>query len=404
MLLISCPNCGPATRPSSTTAARPTCAYPENPAELTDREWAEFLFYRDNTKGAFAERWLHSTGCRQWFNMLRDTVTYDIQAVYPMGRRAQPENRRPQSTPTTTRRPLSAARAQHRRPHRPQHLLALHRGRRGIHRAPRRHPGLGAAGQRCHQVATSIALRPAPRHHGRRRGGTPTPWSRSIRSRLRGRVHAPRHHRRPGGRPVAHGLPGLGRLDPGGDRAEYDKKYVHTDVLVIGGGPAGLAAAREAVRTGARVILMDDQPELGGSLLSGSTRPNWRPSRASPPLEWVADVEAELVSNAECTVLNRTNAFGAYDDDYVIAVQRRTDHLEPRQRPVFPAADLATSVPPRSSWPPAPTNARSCSPTTTAPASCSPAAARTYLNRYGVAGRPAGGRVHHQRQRLRRRR
>ena len=37
------------------------------------------------TKGTFAERWVHSTGCRQWFNMLRDTVTYDIQAVYPMG-------------------------------------------------------------------------------------------------------------------------------------------------------------------------------------------------------------------------------------------------------------------------------------------------------------------------------
>jgi sarcosine oxidase subunit delta len=59
--------------------------YPENPNDLTDREWAEYLFYRENTKGTFAERWVHSTGCRQWFNMLRDTVTYDIQAVYPMG-------------------------------------------------------------------------------------------------------------------------------------------------------------------------------------------------------------------------------------------------------------------------------------------------------------------------------
>ncbi|MCC2661563.1 MAG: ferredoxin, partial [Arthrobacter sp.] len=123
-------------------------------------------------------------------------------------------------------------------------------------------------------------------------------------------------------------LNGLGRLDPADDKAEYDKKYVHTDVLVIGGGPAGLAAAREAVRTGARVILMDDQPELGGSLLSGSTTPELADTiEGKPALEWVADVEAELVSAAECTVLNRTTAFGAYDANYVIAVQNRTDHL-----------------------------------------------------------------------------
>ncbi|GAA1770236.1 sarcosine oxidase subunit alpha family protein [Pseudarthrobacter sulfonivorans] len=123
-------------------------------------------------------------------------------------------------------------------------------------------------------------------------------------------------------------LNGLGKLDPEEDRAEYDKKYVHTDVLVIGGGPAGLAAAREAVRTGARVILMDDQPELGGSLLAGSTAPGLAETiEGKPALEWVADVEAELVSGAESTVLNRTSAFGAYDANYVIAVQNRTDHL-----------------------------------------------------------------------------
>ena len=123
-------------------------------------------------------------------------------------------------------------------------------------------------------------------------------------------------------------LNGLGRLDPADDRAEYDKKYVHMDVLVIGGGPAGLAAAREAARTGARVMLMDDQPELGGSLLSGSTSPGLAETiEGKPALDWVADVEAELVSGAECTVLNRTTAFGAYDANYVIAVQNRTDHL-----------------------------------------------------------------------------
>ncbi|WP_427173233.1 sarcosine oxidase subunit delta [Arthrobacter sp. 92] len=85
MLLISCPNCGSRDETEFHYGGQAHVAYPENPNELTDREWAEFLFYRDNTKGTFAERWLHSTGCRQWFNMLRDTVTYDIQAVYPMG-------------------------------------------------------------------------------------------------------------------------------------------------------------------------------------------------------------------------------------------------------------------------------------------------------------------------------
>ncbi|CAN7523258.1 sarcosine oxidase subunit delta [Arthrobacter sp. LjRoot78] len=85
MLLISCPNCGSRDETEFHYGGQAHVAYPENPNDLTDREWAEYLFYRDNTKGTFAERWLHSTGCRQWFNMLRDTVTYDIQAVYPMG-------------------------------------------------------------------------------------------------------------------------------------------------------------------------------------------------------------------------------------------------------------------------------------------------------------------------------
>jgi sarcosine oxidase subunit delta len=76
MLLISCPNCG---------SRDETEFHYGGQAHVPYKEWAHFLFYRENTKGIFAERWLHSTGCRQWFNMLRDTVTYDIQAVYPMG-------------------------------------------------------------------------------------------------------------------------------------------------------------------------------------------------------------------------------------------------------------------------------------------------------------------------------
>ena len=85
MLLISCPNCGSRDETEFHYGGQAHVPYPENPNDLNDKEWAQYLFYRDNTKGIFAERWLHSTGCRQWFNMLRDTVTYDIKAVYPMG-------------------------------------------------------------------------------------------------------------------------------------------------------------------------------------------------------------------------------------------------------------------------------------------------------------------------------
>jgi sarcosine oxidase subunit delta len=85
MLLIPCPNCGPRDETEFHYGGQAHVPYPKDPAALNDREWAELLFYRDNPKGAFAERWVHSTGCRQWFNMLRDTVTYDIQAIYSMG-------------------------------------------------------------------------------------------------------------------------------------------------------------------------------------------------------------------------------------------------------------------------------------------------------------------------------
>jgi sarcosine oxidase subunit alpha len=118
-------------------------------------------------------------------------------------------------------------------------------------------------------------------------------------------------------------LSGLGRLDPLPDDATYDKKFVHTDVLVVGGGPAGLAAAAVAARAGARVVLVDEQPELGGSLLSGRRET----VDGIPALDWVAQVAAELASLPEVVVLSRTSAFGDYDDNYVLAVQHRTDHL-----------------------------------------------------------------------------
>ncbi|MEE8507079.1 MAG: sarcosine oxidase subunit delta, partial [Kiloniellales bacterium] len=55
------------------------------PDKLSDEEWADYVFMRANTKGVFLERWMHAHGCRRWFNVARNTATYEILAVYEMG-------------------------------------------------------------------------------------------------------------------------------------------------------------------------------------------------------------------------------------------------------------------------------------------------------------------------------
>jgi sarcosine oxidase subunit alpha len=121
----------------------------------------------------------------------------------------------------------------------------------------------------------------------------------------------------------AEGLAGRGRLagDAGGMR--HDKRYAHCDVLVIGGGPAGLAAADAAAASGARVVLLEAQRELGGSLLAAAQEQ----VDGGPALEWAVRAGRRLAAAEEARVLVRTTAVGVYDAGYVVAVQRRTDHL-----------------------------------------------------------------------------
>ena len=57
----------------------------EQPDELTDQEWGEYLHYRTNPRGEHREIWHHTVGCRQHFNVVRDTETYEIKLVYRMG-------------------------------------------------------------------------------------------------------------------------------------------------------------------------------------------------------------------------------------------------------------------------------------------------------------------------------
>ncbi|TNC25753.1 2Fe-2S iron-sulfur cluster-binding protein [Amycolatopsis alkalitolerans] len=111
---------------------------------------------------------------------------------------------------------------------------------------------------------------------------------------------------------VALGLDGRGRLAEVADTARYDGKHTHTDTLVVGAGPAGLRAARAAARAGESVVLIDDRATPGGS---------------GPVLESADEVVAELAANPEVLHLQRTTAFGHYDDGFVLALERRTDHL-----------------------------------------------------------------------------
>ena len=119
-------------------------------------------------------------------------------------------------------------------------------------------------------------------------------------------------------------LRGLGTLDPAEDQAYYDHVHVHTDVLVVGAGPAGLTAAANAAASGARVMLMDEKPWAGGSLLDA---PYETIDGVSAP-QWIDATLAQLNSAEDVEVLADTTVTGVYDENYAIAVQRRTHHLD----------------------------------------------------------------------------
>ncbi|MFD1704026.1 sarcosine oxidase subunit alpha family protein [Methylopila henanensis] len=133
--------------------------------------------------------------------------------------------------------------------------------------------------------------------------------------------------------PLIRRAAGLGRAAEAADPDAYEKTTAHCDVLVIGGGPAGLAAALAAGRSGARVILADEDFALGGRLIAER-----RELGGQSAARWAEEAEAELASLPEVTVLRRTSVLGAYDGGVYGAVERVSDHLrepaqhQPRQR------------------------------------------------------------------------
>ena len=127
---------------------------------------------------------------------------------------------------------------------------------------------------------------------------------------------------------------GLGVSPTEEDPDHYASRYAHCDVLVVGGGAAGLSAALAAAETGARVILCDEQPEMGGALHhdTGVT------IDGVEGFAWAQATAARLAAMDNVTLLTRTTAFGYYAQNFLALAERVTDHLarpaagQPRER------------------------------------------------------------------------
>jgi len=117
-------------------------------------------------------------------------------------------------------------------------------------------------------------------------------------------------------------LAGLGTAPAEPDPDVYEKRNAHCDVLVAGGGPAGLMAALAAGRAGARVIVADLDAECGGSLLSSAATLDGRPAR-----EWVARTVGELAALPEVHLLTRSTVFGYHDQNFLTIAEQCNDHL-----------------------------------------------------------------------------
>jgi sarcosine oxidase subunit alpha len=116
---------------------------------------------------------------------------------------------------------------------------------------------------------------------------------------------------------------GLGRAPTIPDPDRYQYRHAHCDVLVVGSGPAGLAAALAASESGKRVILVDEQADLGGSLLHDVTST----IDGMAAQDWVRQAVDALDSRANVVVLPRTTAFGYYNHNHIALAERVTDHM-----------------------------------------------------------------------------
>ena len=126
---------------------------------------------------------------------------------------------------------------------------------------------------------------------------------------------------------------GLGVASVEKDKERYEHKYEYCDLLVTGSGPAGLSSAYAAAKNGAKVILAEDKPRFGGSLLTDDVTIDNLSGKA-----WTDKIITELKEMPNVIVKNRSQVFGYYDHNMMVMFERTGDHLKekpkytPRQR------------------------------------------------------------------------
>ena len=94
MFLIECPWCGVRDETEFSCAGEAHIVRPLETEKLSNEEWADYLFMRTNPKGTHHEQWLHAAGCRRYFNLERDTASYQISGSYKIGEAAPGESKK----------------------------------------------------------------------------------------------------------------------------------------------------------------------------------------------------------------------------------------------------------------------------------------------------------------------
>ena len=115
---------------------------------------------------------------------------------------------------------------------------------------------------------------------------------------------------------------GFGKVSTKHDQERYEHKYEYCDLLITGSGPSGLASAYAAAKNGARVILAEDKPMFGGSLLTSDVNIGNQNGK-----EWAEKIISELKAMPNVILKNRSQVFGYYDHNMLVMSERVSDHL-----------------------------------------------------------------------------